>query len=64
MSQCSDVLKYLKTGRSITPRVAMDKWGIYRLAARILELRSQCLVIETHIVSFGKKRYASYLLGI
>jgi hypothetical protein len=62
MSQRTDVLAYLKTGRSLTPRVALDRWGIMRLAARVKELRYQGLKIDTHLVSFGRKRYASYLL--
>jgi hypothetical protein len=39
MSQASELLAHLKQGHSITPKESLDFFGIYRLSARILELR-------------------------
>lgn len=62
MTQTEQVLKCLKSGRSLTPGAALDRFGIFRLAARIHELKRAGHRIETHIVKFGQKRWASYLL--
>ena len=62
MSQCTALLRYLETGRSITPYAALDRWGVFRLAARIRELKDRGHKIDTHIISVGRKRVAAYLL--
>jgi helix-turn-helix protein len=62
MSQNEIVLKHLKSGRSLTPGAALDRFGIFRLAARIHDLKQQGHRIETHTVKFGRKKWASYLL--
>jgi hypothetical protein len=62
MTQCDEILKHLKTGRSITPLVALDRWGCFRLAARIRELKDAGYRIQTHAIRIGEKRVASYLL--
>ena len=62
MSQSTAILKYLQTGRSFTPLMALDRWGVFRLAARVRDLRAAGHRIETHIVKRGKTRYAAYLL--
>lgn len=38
-SQAQKILAHMKSGRSITPIEALVKFGCYRLAARICELR-------------------------
>lgn len=38
--QAQKVLKHLKRKKSITPLEAIGVYGIYRLAARIFEIRS------------------------
>jgi hypothetical protein len=62
MSQCSALLRYLETGRSITPLSALDKFGTMRLAARIRELRERGEKIHTNIISVGRKKIAAYWL--
>jgi Helix-turn-helix domain len=62
MSQKVLILEHLKTGRGITPQVALDRWGCFRLAARIRELKDEGFLIDTHIVQRGNKRWASYLM--
>ena len=62
MSQCTELLKYLESGRSVTPLMALDRWGCFRTAARIKELRKRGHKIRTSIVELGKKRFAAYSL--
>jgi hypothetical protein len=61
-SQCTAILKHLQTGRGITAMAALDRFGCFRLAARIYQLRQSGLRIEKHMVRVGKKQFASYLL--
>jgi biotin operon repressor len=62
MSQTQAILNHLKSGRSVSPLQALDRWGCFRLAARIQELREAGYRIERHTVKVGKKAFASYLL--
>lgn len=39
MSQKTEILEYLKSGKSITPLEALSMFGCFRLAARISEIR-------------------------
>jgi len=41
MSQKAAIYAYLKSGRSITPMDALQKFGCFRLAARVCELRRE-----------------------
>lgn len=63
-SQCASILKCLQSGRSVTPLTALDRWGCFRLAARIRDLKDRGHRIETHIINVGRKKVAAYLLGI
>lgn len=56
MTQCDHILKHLKTGRGITPLAALERWGCFRLAARIAELKRQGHTINCalHKTSNGK----------
>ena len=62
-SQNDKILSHLKAGRSISPLEAMGVFGIYRLAARIFELRQDGHVIQKQIKDDGQGRtYAEYSL--
>jgi hypothetical protein len=61
-SQCASILRYLETGRAVSPLMALDKFGTLRLAARILELKQRGHSIATHKIKVGRKCYAAYLL--
>lgn len=50
-SQKQKILQYLKDNGSINPSEAYNKLHIYRLGARILDLRRDGYQIETEIVS-------------
>lgn len=41
LSQCDQILGYLKEGHSITPIDALNLFGCFRLAARIADLKKR-----------------------
>lgn len=60
--QAYEVLDYLKQHGKIDPMTALSKLGIYRLAARVLELRQNNFDIETVRVRINQKTsYAKYI---
>ena len=63
MTQTQRILIYLKTGKSLTPLEALNKFGCFRLAARINDLRSQGHTIWTNYVQKDKKIFAAYKLS-
>jgi len=64
MSQCNDVIKHLKRGRAITAIQALKLYGIFRLAARVKNLRDNGHDIISTPVHRGNKRFSSYSLGV
>lgn len=62
MSQTAEILKALKKGKKLTPLEALDKFGAFRLGARILELRQAGYDIKTRMVRKGRARVAEYSL--
>ncbi len=62
-SQSVAILNYLKTGNSLNPMEALNKFGCFRLAARIGDLRKEGHDIQTEMYSEEKdKKYAVYYL--
>jgi hypothetical protein len=61
MSQKTDILAHLQHG-PITPMEALKKYGCFRLAARIDNLRQDGHDIATEMVDTGDKRWAKYSL--
>lgn len=47
MSQQKKILDHLKKGKSLTPLDALNKFGCFRLGARIFELRDKGWIIQT-----------------
>lgn len=67
MTQNQKVLEYMSMYGSITPLEAMRDLGVYRLSARISNLKEDGYSIITDIVAVpnrygGKSRVASYRL--
>lgn len=60
--QCRDLLRYLESKSSITPLEALGSLGIYRLAARISDLRAAGYPIKSELVTTHSSRYAVYTL--
>lgn len=66
MNQNKLVLDYLQENGSITPREALDEFGIMRLGARVYELRQQGYPIKTKTTTsrnrYGETvNYATYI---
>jgi hypothetical protein len=60
-SQNTKILEHLKKHQVIEPMTALDRYGCFRLAARISELRMN-YSIDTEMVERGNKRFARYRL--
>lgn len=64
MSQNKQIANYLNKGKKLTPIDALNKFGCFRLAARIADLRNQGLNIETTIIKLkNNKQVAQYWLN-
>lgn len=62
-SQNETIIGYLKAGYRITALEALDLYGIFRLSARIYDLRRAGHDIETEHLQQGRKCFASYKLS-
>lgn len=63
MSQQQKVLRHLKTGRGITPLIAMQHYGVMRLAAVVYRLRHSGYQIKTIMKKDARGvEYAEYRL--
>ena len=64
MSQESQILTHMKRYGSITPLTALDRYGCFRLAARVTDLKDRGHKISTELVKQGNKRFARYRLVV
>lgn len=62
-SQAEMLKEHLTSGKEITPIEALEKYGIFRLAARVHDLRDQGLKIETRTEQVGGKKWAVYRMA-
>ena len=63
MSQNKQIADYLNTGKKLTTLDALTKFGCFRLAARISDLRNDGMNITTKIITLdNKKQVAQYSL--
>lgn len=63
MNQTEQILNYLKKGNKITPLEALQKFGCFRLASRIWDIRNQGHNIQAmRINQKGKKNFCQYSL--
>ena len=63
MSQNKQIADYLNKGKKLTTLDALTKFGCFRLAARISDLRNEGMNIKTKIVKLeNKKQIAQYSL--
>ena len=62
MSQNKQILNYLLSGKKLTPLTALNKFGCFRLSARILDLRKEGHNITTKNVTRKGKTFAEYSL--
>jgi len=62
-SQESEILRYLQSGRSLTPLQALSKFDSLRLSARILRLRKAGNDIKDKWIDLpGGKRVKAYYI--
>lgn len=61
-TQKVNVLNHLKSGKSITPLEALQEYGCFRLADRILVLRQDGYNIITNNITENGKTFAEYTL--
>lgn len=59
-TQCEAIERHLLSGKAITALEALDKFGCFRLAARIRDLRDAGVPIGRVMVRRGEKKIASY----
>jgi hypothetical protein len=50
-SQCAQILDFLSKGKPLTPLLALDQFGCFRLAARIKDLRSEGQPIVMNLIT-------------
>jgi hypothetical protein len=63
MSQNKQIADYLKKGKKLTTLDALNKFGCFRLASRINDLRNDGMNIATKIIKLeNKKQIAQYSL--
>ena len=61
MSQIQQIANYLNKGKKLTPIDALNKFGCFRLAARIADLRNEGMNIVTNTIKLeNKKQIAQY----
>lgn len=63
MTQTAAIRAALEAGEELTPLDALSRFGTFRLAARIEELRREGVPVETIVEQRGGKRYARYRLA-
>ena len=63
-TQCELILKHLKKGKKINPIQALNRYGCFRLGARIHDLKAEGHDIKSKIVENeeGTKHYAEYFM--
>ena len=61
MSQETDILNFMKEGNAINPMIALNKFGCFRLSARIMDLKKKDIkVISEMVDTYNGKRYKEY----
>jgi hypothetical protein len=50
-SQCAQILKWLREGKPLTPLLALDNFGCFRLAARIGNLKAEGHTIHKGMIT-------------
>jgi hypothetical protein len=61
-SQADRILAYMKKGRTLTPLEALEKFGCFRLGARVWQLKKAGHDIRSRLVDVNGKKVSRYLL--
>ena len=62
MTQETQIINYLKTGKKLSPLEALKKFGCFRLGARIFDLKQKGHNIATQFKPKKGKTFAEYSL--
>ena len=62
-SQNAAILSHLSRRKSLTALQALERFGCFRLAARIYDLREGGYRIESRVIEASGKRIAQYYLA-
>jgi len=63
-SQNQKILTHIvRNKKGITPITALNRYGCFRLASRIHDLRAKGFIIKTGMENKNGKTYARYFLG-
>lgn len=62
MNQTQLILKHLKSGKKLTAMQALDKFGCFRLAARVRDLKDIGLDVKKTTIEKNGKKFAQYYL--
>ncbi len=60
MTQKQMILNHMKEHGAITPLEALQRYGCFRLGARIADLKADGVQIQTEMVKENGKRFARY----
>lgn len=60
MTQSQQILAHLEKGRTLTPKDALQRFGCFRLAARVHDLECAGHVIHRRIERADGKKFARY----
>lgn len=63
MTQNQLIRQHLETKESLTPIDALKLYGVFRLAARVHKLRSEGMIIQSEMITNGKKKFAKYFVS-
>ena len=61
-SQNENILAHLKQGNRITALEALNRFGCFRLASRISDLKKQGLNIDSQMIHWEGKKFKEYWL--
>lgn len=62
-TQCRQIRKALESGERLTPLDALNRFGCFRLGARIYDLKKEGLPIVKDMVKRGNAYVAEYRLN-
>lgn len=62
-SQNAAILSYLSRRKALTALQALERFGCFRLAARVYDLREQGHRIQSRVIEASGKRIAEYYLA-
>lgn len=62
-SQGERILKHLQAGHALTPLEALERFGCFRLGARIWDLRQSGYPIDDVLVHENGKKFSRYFIN-